>query len=82
MKAETTALHPLQWCLGMLLTALVAAGAKGCPEWILYSLAGGIVVVLMVTLGAYFFLLFTDRDSLRAVKQKTRPTHGEGKAGL
>jgi len=64
--ARSTALHALQWGLGMFLSGLPAAIWVGAPTWILVFLVVFLSLVLLTFLGAYIFLLFKDRDALRS----------------
>ena len=64
--SRSTALHPIQWLLGLSLTATVSAASFGSPSWLVIALfvLSGISVTLFI--GAYLFLLFRDRDALRS----------------
>ena len=64
--ARSTALHCLQWALGLLLTAMVGLVGFKAPVWILVSVGCGGAAVLLVFLGAFLYLLFTDVDALRS----------------
>ena len=64
--SRSTALNPLAWCLGILLSALVLAAYAGLPGWILVAFAISAIVLVAAFLTAYFFLLFVDRDALRS----------------
>lgn len=65
--SRSTALNPLGWALGIILSAMLLAGRiSNRPTWLLPLLgvcAGGVVVAYIV---AYFILLFIDRDALRS----------------
>lgn len=65
--SRSTALNPLAWALGIVLSAMLVAGRiPNLPTWVLLVLgiaAAGIVVAYLV---AYFILLFVDRDALRS----------------
>ena len=64
--ARSSALHALQWVLGLLLAAVLASIVAGAEKWVLISIGAAIGLVLFTFLGAYIFLLRTDRDALRS----------------
>lgn len=64
--ARSTALHALQWVLGLLLSALPFLVWAGAPLWILVTAMSAIVVVLLVFLVTYVYLLFRNPDALRS----------------
>src|SRR5688572_24932875 len=64
--ARSTALHALQWALGMLLASVTACLWVGAPIWLLVTVLGGAGLVLLVFLGAYVFLLLRNPDALRS----------------
>lgn len=64
--ARSTALQPLQWVLGMLLTALSPALWLGAPAWLTAALGIAGAVVLLVLLGSYVYLLIRSPDALRS----------------
>jgi hypothetical protein len=65
--SRSTALNPLGWALGIVLSAMLFAGRiPNRPAWLLPLLGvfvSGLVVAYVV---AYFILLFIDRDALRS----------------
>jgi hypothetical protein len=63
---RSTALHSLQWALGLLLAAVPATIAAKAPDWVLVGLLLAAGVVLTVFLGAYIYFLVRDPDALRS----------------
>lgn len=64
--ARSTALHSLQWVLGMFLTALSASLFTKAPVWVSVALGISGALVLAVFLGAYVYLLLKQPDALRS----------------
>lgn len=65
--SRSTALNPLAWALGILLSAmLLAARISNLPIWVLWLLGCSSAVFVTAFVVAYFYLLFTDRDALRS----------------
>ncbi len=63
---RSTALHSLQWALGLMLAALPTSIYVKAPDWILIALCSAIGVVLLVFLSAYIYFLFRNPDALRS----------------
>ncbi len=63
---RSTALHSLQWALGLLLAALPHTILAKAPEWMLVALLVAIAIVLAVFLGAYIYFLVRNPDALRS----------------
>lgn len=64
--ARSTALHSLQWALGLLLATLPALVSFNAPNWILSLVFIFISLVVAVFLGAYVYLLIKNPDALRS----------------
>ena len=64
--ARSTALQPLHWVLGMLLTSISITAGVDAPSWLLSVLSIAFGVVLGVFIGAYIFLLIKHPDALRS----------------
>lgn len=64
--ARSTALHSLQWALGLLLASLPPMVWAKAPEWLMALTVALVVVVILVFLGAYVFLLLKNPDALRS----------------
>jgi hypothetical protein len=64
--ARSTALHALQWGLGLFLTGIPAAIWAGAPQWLLVFFAFALGAILITFLGSYIYLLMKDRDCLRS----------------
>lgn len=63
---RSTALHALQWVLGMFIAAIPTIIWAGAPIWLIVTIAGAIAIVLFVFLGAYIYLLIKNPDALRS----------------
>jgi hypothetical protein len=65
--SRSTAVNPLLWVFGIILSALlIAIRVPDAPSWLLGSLGASAGILLIAFLIAYFFLLFRDRDALRS----------------
>jgi hypothetical protein len=64
--ARSTALHSLQWALGLLLASLPTLAWAKAQDWLFVLIIGMIVFVLLVFLGAYIYLLLRNPDALRS----------------
>jgi uncharacterized membrane protein YdbT with pleckstrin-like domain len=64
--ARSTALHALQWALGLLLAAIPITLLAAAPGWLVGFLVVAVGIVLTVFLGAYIFLLLRNPDALRS----------------
>jgi membrane protein YdbS with pleckstrin-like domain len=64
--ARSTALHALQWMMGILLAALAPMAFSKVPTWIMALDAVCAVSVLAVFLVSYVYLLIHDPDALRS----------------
>lgn len=64
--ARSTALHSLQWGIGLLLAGIPASVLAQSPEWVIIVIVVLLSLVIAVYILAYLFLLFTDRDALRS----------------
>lgn len=64
--ARSTALHALQWVIGLFLSALALLVFGGAQPWLLISVGLALLVVLAVFLGAYLYLLLRNPDALRS----------------
>lgn len=64
--ARSTALHALQWTLGIVLTGITASLLSGAPTWLSIAMTVFAGLVLTVFLFAYVFLLLTNPDALRS----------------
>ena len=64
--ARSTALHALQWAIGLLLSAMALLVFGRAPEWLLVGIAIAICAVLTVFLAAFVYLLFHNPDALRS----------------
>ena len=63
---RTSALRPLTWFVGLLLTALLTSIHIKAPEWLTIALFVMTSIAGVGYLIAYFYLLFVDRDYLRS----------------
>lgn len=64
--ARSTALHSLQWGLGLLLTGIPVAVYVDSPTWLIVVLSALLVILFTTYIGSYLYLLFKDRDALRS----------------
>ena len=64
--SRSTALNPLIWIIGTLLTSIVASGILGAPAWIIVSLVVILFPVVGVALAAYWHFMKNDPDALRS----------------
>ena len=64
--ARSTALHSLQWGMGIILTGIPVCLFAGSPEWFLIFLASCFGIMFLTFIGSYVFLLKKDRDALRS----------------
>jgi uncharacterized membrane protein YdbT with pleckstrin-like domain len=64
--AKSTALHSLQWMLGILLSALPMTIWAGGPSWILIGIGSSALVILVLFVFAYLYFLFKQPDALRS----------------
>jgi hypothetical protein len=64
--ARSTALHSLQWTLGILLTALSSLILAKAPVWLTAGVGGSAGCVLIVLLGSHVYLLLRMPDGLRS----------------
>lgn len=64
--ARSTALHALQWVIGLLLSALALLVFGNAPAWLLIGVGIALSLVLLIFLGAYLFLLLRNPDALRS----------------
>ncbi|MCH9006243.1 MAG: hypothetical protein IH838_13270 [Proteobacteria bacterium] len=64
--ARSTALHALQWVIGMLLVSLPMLAASRAPSWLLISVAAALGGILVTFVTAYVYFLFTNPDALRS----------------
>lgn len=64
--ARSTALHSLQWGLGLILAAIPSTHFVGTPNWILTFLVVMLGILFLTYIGTFLFLLFSDRDALRS----------------
>jgi hypothetical protein len=64
--ARSTALHALQWAIGLFLSAIALLVFGNAPPWLLVGVASALCVVLVVFLGAFVYLLFRNPDALRS----------------
>ena len=65
-SAKSTALHSLQWMLGILLSAAPILLFSRAPTWILVCLFFAVAVVLLLFTFAYVSLLIKQPDMLRS----------------
>lgn len=86
--AKSSALRPLQWTLGIILSATIAAGTAGMDPAIVTAGAAASGLVLLTLLGAYVFFARRDPDALRSEQYKIykmaieRGALGDDKRGL
>lgn len=64
--ARSTALHALQWGMGMVLCSIPLSIFAKAPAWILIVLVVALGLILVTFLGAYLFLLGKNPDALRS----------------
>ena len=64
--SRSSALTPLQWGMGIILTAFGPLLYYSAPFWILASVVGAFLITTAVWVGSYIFLLAKDRDALRS----------------
>jgi hypothetical protein len=66
--SRSTAMNPLAWALGIVLSALLIAADMHnvVPTWVFLLLGIAACVIVLAYLTAYFILLFVDRDALRS----------------
>ena len=65
---RSSALRPLGWAMGLVLTATVASSPFGAPNWLTVVLSGLSGLLIVFYLFSYVYLLFKDRDALRSEK--------------
>ena len=65
-EVRSTALHSLQWGMGLLLSGIPVALFAGSPKWLLIVLASCLGIMFLTFIGSYLFLLAKDRDALRS----------------
>ena len=70
--ARSTALHSLQWGMGMLLAGIPVALWADAPTWILVTLVVLLCTVVATYLLAYVYLLFKEPDALRSEQFTTQ----------
>lgn len=63
---RSSALQPIFWMLGLLLGGIVATVKFGGPHWLLVTLTILLIILLGISLFAFLYLLFKDRDALRS----------------
>lgn len=63
---RSTALHSMQWMLGLSLTGLVFALREDAPNWLIVTLVCFVGLAVAVYLGAYLYLLIRNPDALRS----------------
>lgn len=64
--ARSSALHSLQWMLGILLSALPVTIWAGAPPWLLIAISAAAGLVLFLFVFAYVYFLFRQPDALRS----------------
>jgi hypothetical protein len=64
--ARSTALHALQWGMGMLLCSIPLSLAAKAPTWILIVLVAALGLLFLTFVGSYIFLLSKNPDALRS----------------
>lgn len=64
--SKSTALNPLGWGLGIVLSATLTAAPDHPPFWLTPCLGAFSGLFMLAYLVAYFILLFKDRDALRS----------------
>ena len=64
--ARSTALQPLHWLIGMLLTSIPIMAMAGVSSWILIAVSITLGLVLIIFLGAYIYFLLKNPDALRS----------------
>jgi hypothetical protein len=64
--ARSTALHSLQWMLGILLSALPIVIWAGAPDWLLVGISGAAALILVLFIFAYVYFLLKQPDALRS----------------
>lgn len=64
--ARSTALHSLQWVLGILLSAIPVCAFIKTPAWVIIFVSSAVAVCLVTFIGAYIYLLFNNPDALRS----------------
>ena len=64
--ARSTALHALQWAIGLLLSGTAVLVFANAPSWLLIGVGVALALVLLVFLGAYIYLLSRNPDALRS----------------
>ena len=64
--ARSSAMQPIFWMLGLLLGGIGATVKFGGPRWLLVTLAILLIILFGVSLFAFLYLLFKDRDALRS----------------
>ena len=65
--SRSTALNPLGWALGIVLSALLlAARISNLPTWVIPVLGSSAGVIVVAYVVAYFILLFKNPDALRS----------------
>ena len=64
--ARSTALHALQWGMGMLLCAIPISVMAKASDWLLVVLVVAFGLVLITFISSYIFLLRNNPDALRS----------------
>lgn len=64
--AKSTALHSLQWMLGILLSALPMIIWAGGPNWLLIGIGCSALLILGLFMFAYVYFLLRHPDALRS----------------
>lgn len=64
--ARSTALHSLQWVLGILLSAIPVCVFSKAPEWVVVAIVAAAGLCFLTFIASYVFLLFSNPDALRS----------------
>lgn len=64
--SKSTAMQPLAWAIGLLLTATLFAFYFKTPEWVGQILIGLCIIMVLLYIGAYIYFMLKDPDALRS----------------
>ena len=68
-SSRSSALHPLAWLTGILISGLVISSTfKNSPEWVLILLATLLCLTVILFLGVFIYFSIKDTDLLRSEK--------------
>lgn len=66
--SKSTAMQPLIWLTGILISGLILSSSLGGPEWILVLIACLLGVTVLIFIGSYIYYGVKSPDALRSEK--------------